>query len=232
MKKQNRMTKPQNNFVVRTSAETAVTASTAQEALKLAALAAGKSIATFHISDEEAVKLLWLMAKGNDKGVKLIHSFSLPWNLKFQPSTMTLLRKDVENGDKPNEVGTGKITKKTADAISPSVLNNHTAQIDSLTESLKAVNEALKSQLTLNQQFDSRLTALEKSVKALQDAQKPLPTVTTKHTKPKADALQEVIDLVNSGEATIEPKVSKPTASKKSKKTTSSFDNTMALLFS
>lgn len=226
MKKKNRMTKPQNNFVVRTSAETAVTASTAQEALKLAALAAGKSIATSHLSDEDAVKILWQMAKGNDKGVKLIHSFSLPWNLKFQPSTMTLLRKDVENGDKPNEVGTGRISRKTADAISHSVVNNHTEQLESLTASFKEIASALKSQVELNGKFDARLTALEKAVKALQE----LPKVTTKHTKPKADALQEVIDLVNSGEATIEPKVSKPKAS--NKKTTSSFDNTMALLFS
>ena len=232
MKTKNRMTKPQNNFVVRTSAETAVTASTAQEALKLAALAAGKSIATSHLSDEDAVKILWQMAKGNANGVKLIHSFSLPWNLKFQPSTMTLIHKDVENGDKPNEVGTGKITKKTAEAISPSVLNNHTEQLESLTASFKEIASALKSQVELNGKFDARLTALEKAVKELQEANKPLPTVTTKHTKPKADALQEVIDLVNSGEATIEPKASKPTASKKSKKTTSSFDNTMALLFS
>jgi len=220
MKKKHTMTKPQTNFAVRTSAETAVTASTAQEALKLAALAAGKSIATSHLSDEDCVKLLWQMAKGSTNGVKLIHSFSLPWNLKFQPSTMTLIQKDVENGDKPNEVGTGKISKKTAEAIAPSVLNNHTAQIDSLTESFKEIASALKSQVELNGKFDARLTALETAVKQLQDAQ----------AKPKADKLQEVIDLVNSGEATIEPASKKQRGSKK--KTTSSLENTMALLFS
>lgn len=225
MKKRNRMTKPQNNFAVRIG-ENSLTASSAQEALRLAGIAIGKSIATNHLSDEDCVKVLWHMAKGSANGVKLIHSFSLPWNLKFHPSTMTLQSKEVENGE-PNVVGTGKISRKTADAISPSVLNNHTAQIDSLTESMKEVNAAFKSQLALNQAFESRLTALEKAVKALQEASKPLPVVTT---KPKADALQEVIDLVNSGEATIEPKVSKPKASKK--KTTSSLENTMALLFS
>jgi hypothetical protein len=219
------MTKPQNNFAVRIG-ENSLTASSAQEALRLAGIAIGKSIATNHLSDEDCVKVLWHMAKGSANGVKLIHSFSLPWNLKFHPSTMTLQSKEVENGE-PNVVGTGKISRKTADAISPSVLNNHTAQIDSLTESMKEVNAAFKSQLALNQAFESRLTALEKAVKALQEASKPLPVVTT---KPKADALQEVIDLVNSGEATIEPKVSKPKASKK--KTTSSLENTMALLFS
>jgi len=211
MKNKSKMPKPQNNFVVKFDQTTALSAATAQEALRLASIHCNKQVKTEGLNDEEAVKILWLMAKGHE-GKKLIHSFSLPWNLKFQPSTMTLIRKDVENGDKPNEVGTGKISRKTADAISPSVLNNHTAQIDSLTESLKAVNEALKSQLTLNQQFDSRLTALEKAVKALQDAQKPLPTVTTKLTEKPAE---------------------KPTASKKTtKKTTSSYENTMALLFS
>ena len=208
MKNKSKMPKPQNNFVVKFDQNTAITASSAQEALRLASIHCNKQVKTEGLNDEESVKILWMMAKGHE-GKKLIHSFSLPWNLKFQPSTMTLIHKDVENGDKPNEVGTGRISRKTAEAISPSVLNSHTAQIDSLTESLKAVNEALKSQLTLNQQFDSRLTALEKAVKALQDAQKPLPTVTTKVTEAE-----------------------KPTASKKSKKTTSSFDNTMALLFS
>jgi vacuolar-type H+-ATPase subunit E/Vma4 len=141
---------------------------------------------------------------------------------------MTLQSKEVENGDKPNEVGTGRISRKTADAISPSVLNNHTEQLESLTASFKEIASALKSQVELNGKFDARLTALEKAVKALQEASKPLPVVTT---KPKADALQEVIDLVNSGEATIAPKKeSKPKASKK--KTTSSLENTMALLFS
>jgi hypothetical protein len=227
MKKRNRMTKPQTNFAVRIG-ENSLTASSAQEALRLAGIAIGKQISTNHLSDEDCVKVLWHMAKGSANGVKLIHSFSLPWNLKFHPSTMTLQSKEVENGDKPNEVGTGRISKKTADAISPSVLNNHTAQIDSLTESMKEVNAAFKSQLALNQAFESRLTALEKAVKALQDAQKPLPVVTT---KPKADKLQEVIDLVNSGEATIAPKKeSKPKASKKPK--VSDLQSTMALLFS
>ena len=224
MKKRNRMTKPQTNFAVRIG-ENSLTASSAQEALRLAGIAIGKSIATNHLSDEDCVKVLWHMAKGSANGVKLIHSFSLPWNLKFHPSTMTLQSKEVENGDKPNEVGTGRISRKTADAISPSVLNNHTEQLESLTASFKEIASALKSQVELNGKFDARLTALEKAVKALQEASKPLPVVTT---KPKADALQEVIDLVNSGEATIEPKKQK--ASKK--KTTSSFDNTMALLFS
>jgi hypothetical protein len=208
MKKKNTMPKPQSNFVVRFDQSTAITASSAQEALRLASIHCNKQVKTEGLNDEEAIKILWLMAKGHE-GKKLIHSFSLPWNLKFQPSTMTLLRKDAENGDKPNEVGTGKITKKTADAISPSVLNNHTAQIDSLTESLKAINEALKSQLTLNQQFDKRLTELEKAVKELQKPSAPAP-------QPKA----------------VEKTAEKPTASKKTKKTTSSFDNTMALLFS
>ena len=208
MKKKNTMPKPQSNFVVRFDQSTAITASSAQEALRLASIHCNKQVKTEGLNDEEAVKILWMMAKGHE-GKKLIHSFSLPWNLKFQPSTMTLIHKDAENGDKPNEVGTGKITKKTADAISHSVVNNHTAQIESLTESLKEINAAFKSQLTLNQQFDSRLTALEKAVKALQDAQKPLPTVTTKVTEAE-----------------------KPTASKKTQKTTSSFDNPMALLFS
>jgi hypothetical protein len=227
MKKKHTMPKPSNNFVVRFDSQTAITAATAQEALRLASIHCNKQVKTEGLNDEESVKILWLMAKGHE-GKKLIHSFSLPWNLKFQPSTMTLIQKDVENGDKPNEVGTGRISKKTADAISPSVLNNHTAQIDSLTESMKEVNAAFKSQLALNQAFESRLTALEKAVKALQDAQKPLPVVTT---KPKADALDEVINLVNSGEATIAPKKeSKPKASKK--KTTSSLESTMALLFS
>lgn len=210
MKKKNTMPKPQSNFVVRFDQSTAITASSAQEALRLASIHANKQVETEGLSEEEAVKILWMMAKGNE-GKKLIHSFSLPWNLKFQPSTMSLLRKDVENGDQPNVVGTGKVTKKTADAISHSVVNNHTAQIESLTESLKEINAALKSQLTLNQQFDKRLTELEKAVKALQEANKPLPTVTTNATKP----------------------AEKPTASKKStKKTTSSYENTLALLFS
>jgi hypothetical protein len=227
MKKRNRMTKPQTNFAVRIG-ENSLTASSAQEALRLAGIAIGKSIATNHLSDEDCVKVLWHMAKGSANGVKLIHSFSLPWNLKFHPSTMTLQSKEVENGDKPNEVGTGRISRKTADAISPSVLNNHTEQLESLTASFKEIASALKSQVELNGKFDARLTALEKAVKALQEASKPLPVVTT---KPKADALQEVIDLVNSGEATIAPKKeSKPKASKK--KTTSSLENTMALLFS
>lgn len=207
MKTKSKMQKPQNNFVVRFNENTAITASSAQEALRLASIHANKQVKTEGLSEEESVKILWMMAKGHE-GKKLIHSFSLPWNLKFQPSTMTLLRKDVENGDQPNVVGTGKITKKTADAISHSVVNNHTAQIESLTESLKEINSALKSQLTLNQQFDKRLTELEKAVKALQESQKPLPTVTTKLTE-------------------------KPTASKKTtKKTTSSYENTLALLFS
>ncbi len=222
------MPKPQNNFVVRIG-ENSLTASSAQEALRLASIAISKPIATNHLSDEDCVKVLWHMAKGSN-GVKLIHSFSLPWNLKFQPSTMTLQSKEVENGDKPNVVGTGRISKKTAEAIAPSVVNNHTAQIDSLTESFKEIASALKSQVELNSKFDARLTALETAVKQLQDAQKPLPTVTTKHTKPKADKLDEVINLVNSGQATIAPKESKPKASKKPK--VSDLQSTMALLFS
>jgi hypothetical protein len=225
MKKRNRMTKPQTNFVVRIG-ENSLTAATAQEALRLASIAIGKSIATSHLSDEDSVKILWHMAKGSANGVKLIHSFSLPWNLKFHPSTMTLQSKEVENGE-PNVVGTGKISRKTADAISPSVLNNHTEQLESLTASFKEIALALKSQVELNSKFDARLTALEKAVKALQDASKPLPVVTT---KPKADALDEVINLVNSGEATIEPASKKQRGSKK--KTTSSLESTMALLFS
>ncbi len=202
MKKKNTMTKPQNNFVVRIG-ENSLSASSAQEALKLASIAINKPIATNELTDEDAVKVLWQMAKGQD-GKKLIHSFSLPWNLKFQPSTMSLIRKDVEDGDKPNVVGTGKISKKTAEALTPSVVNSHTEQIESLTASLKEISAALKSQVELNSKFDARLTALETAVKQLQDAQKPLPTVTTKHTEPKASK----------------------------KKTTSSYENTLALLFS
>lgn len=208
MKNKSKMPKPQNNFVVKFDQNTAITASSAQEALRLASIHCNKQVKTEGLNDEEAVKILWMMAKGHE-GKKLIHSFSLPWNLKFQPSTMTLIRKDVENGDKPNEVGTGRISRKTADAISHSVVNNHTEQLESLTASFKEIASALKSQVELNGKFDARLTALEKAVKALQEANKPLPTVTTKVTEAE-----------------------KPTASKKTKKTTSSFDNTMALLFS
>jgi hypothetical protein len=184
MKKKSATPTPNENFTVTTANLTHLSAATAQEALKAALLSLGVSKATSHLTDEEAVRNLYLLAKPTEDGSKRIHRFSLPWNLRFDIKSNKLVRKEVEEGNKPKEVPTGRITKKTAQALAPAVVNSMAGELDKLTALMAA-------QLQMNVGFESRLTALEAQVKALS-------------AKPTAPAKAE--------KAAKQPKAIKPTA--------------------
>lgn len=163
---------PNNNFTVTTADLKHLSAATAQEALKAALLSLGVSKATNHLTDDEAVRNLYLLAKPTEDGSKRIHRFTLPWNLRFDVKSMTLVRITVEDGDKPKEVRTGRVSKETAKALAPSVVKHLGSEVDKLVE-------LMAGQLKMNEGFNTRLTALEAKVEQLVAvATKPAPKAT------------------------------------------------------
>ena len=185
------MESPKTNFTVWLTSDKSLNAATAQEALKAALLGIGVSMATEDKTDEQCIIALHRLAKPMADGTKRIHRFSLPWNLRFDFKNEVLSVREVEASDKVTS--TGKLTKKTEEALLPSVVKNHTKQIEDLSETLKSqvadFASVLKNQVVLNELVNKRLASLEAAVAALQK-----PTAPAKSSTKKA-AVVETGDL-------------------------------------
>ena len=190
-KRERKMESPKTNFTVWLAADKSLNAATAQEALKAALLGIGVSMATEDKTDEQCIIALHRLAKPMADGTKRIHRFSLPWNLRFDFKNEVLSVREVEASDKVTS--TGKLTKKTEEALLPSVVKNHTKQIEDLSETLKSqvadFASVLKNQVALNELVNKRLASLEAAVAALQK-----PTAPAKSSTKKA-AVVETGDL-------------------------------------
>lgn len=177
------MESPKTNFTIWLAPDKSLNAATAQEALQAALLGIGVSMATSDKTDEQCIIALHRLAKPMADGTKRIHRFSLPWNLRFDFKTEKLSVREVEVADKVTS--TNKLTKKTEDALLPSVVKNHTKQIEDLSEALKSqvaeFSAVLKNQVVLNELLNKRLASLEAAVAALQK-----PTAPAKSSKKTA----------------------------------------------
>lgn len=187
------MEKPKTNYTVWLAADKSLNASTAQEALKAALLGIGVQMATSDKTDEQCIIALHRLAKPMADGTKRIHRFSLPWNLRFDFKNEVLSVRETEVADKVTS--TNKLTKKTEDALLPSVVKNHTKQIEDLNAALKSqVTEfaaVLKNQVELNALVNKRLASLEAAVAALQKPSAPVKSSTKKAVVETGDLFEQ-----------------------------------------
>jgi len=184
MRKSTKDSQPNKSFIVYLSATETREGASAPEVLKHVLTALGLSKKTSHISEEDAVRALYLLCKEG-----FIFRFKLPWNLRFDVRSGVLIRKDYEGQTKVKEK-TGGLSQKSALALLPSVVNNHTEKLDKLENLSIKLTALLEQQVETNKLTKSRIDSLESRFDSLESR---LSKIEAKASKPsKKDSSPKV----------------------------------------